>query len=335
MSEVVLSVVPPGVASSVADEVAVAAKGADGAGAVFVDANAISPERARAISSTVGAAGMRYVDGGIIGGPPTPERPTAVYLSGVGGDEIVELLATPEIRVEWLGPEPAAASALKMAYAGWTKGTNALVMAIRAMARAEGVEDALVHEWKRSQPAAVDWSNRAPATAGKAWRWVAEMEEIAASLETAGVPLGGVPSRRPALRAPRQLQGRRRSAAARRDDRPRPQRWEAGCMSELTMSKATREAFLADVHVGVFCVNRDGDAPLATPVWYLYEPGGDVQVIVGDSSQKAVLAKAAGRASLCAQQEGSAVSLCHRRGTDGVRHGRSRSPVPHGAALPG
>ena len=190
VSGVVLSVVPPGVASSVADEVAVAAKGADGAGAVFVDANAISPERARAISSTVGAAGMRYVDGGIIGGPPTPERPTAVYLSGVGGDEIVELLATPEIRVEWLGPEPAAASALKMAYAGWTKGTNALVMAIRAMARAEGVEDALVHEWKRSQPAAVDWSNRAPATAGKAWRWVAEMQEIAASLETAGVPPG-------------------------------------------------------------------------------------------------------------------------------------------------
>jgi PPOX class probable F420-dependent enzyme len=70
------------------------------------------------------------------------------------------------------------------------------------------------------------------------------------------------------------------------------------------MSKATREAFLADVHVGVFCVNRDGDAPLATPVWYLYEPGGDVQVVVGTSSQKAELVKAAGRASLCAQQEG-------------------------------
>jgi len=75
-------------------------------------------------------------------------------------------------------------------------------------------------------------------------------------------------------------------------------------MSELTMSKVTREAFLADVHVGVFCVNREGDAPLASPVWYLYEPGGDVQVVVGESSQKAALVKAAGRASLCAQQEG-------------------------------
>ena len=74
-SDVVLSVVPPGAASSVADEVAVAAKGGGRRGAVFVDANAISPERARAIASTVEAAGMRYVDGGIIGGPP--DAPTS------------------------------------------------------------------------------------------------------------------------------------------------------------------------------------------------------------------------------------------------------------------
>jgi hypothetical protein len=113
-----------------------------------------------------------------------------VYLSGVGGDELVDMLSTPEMRVTWLGPELAAASAIKMAYAAWTKGTNALVLAIRAMARAEGVEDALVLEWQRSQPAAVEWSNRAPATAGKAWRWVAEMEEIAASLGAVGVPGG-------------------------------------------------------------------------------------------------------------------------------------------------
>lgn len=74
-------------------------------------------------------------------------------------------------------------------------------------------------------------------------------------------------------------------------------------MSELTMSKATREAFLAGVHVGVFCVSRPGAAPLATPVWYLYEPGGDVRVIIGADSEKARLVKAAGVASLCAQSE--------------------------------
>ena len=104
-------------------------------------------------------------------------------------------------------------------------------------------------------------------------------------------------------------------------------------MSDLTMSKATREAFLADVHVGVFCVNRDGDAPLATPVWYLYEPGGDVEVVIGASSQKATLVKAAGRASLCAQQEGFPVSIRHRGGRRQHRFGRSRSAVPHGIAL--
>jgi PPOX class probable F420-dependent enzyme len=74
-------------------------------------------------------------------------------------------------------------------------------------------------------------------------------------------------------------------------------------MSELTMSKGTREAFLADVHVGVFCVARDDSAPLASPVWYLYEPGGDIRVIVGRESQKADLVRAAGVASFCAQAE--------------------------------
>ena len=74
-------------------------------------------------------------------------------------------------------------------------------------------------------------------------------------------------------------------------------------MSELTMSKATREAFLADVHVGVFCVTRPAQRRSPAPVWYLYEPGGDVRVIVGKESQKAELVRAAGVASLCAQSE--------------------------------
>ncbi|HMK10055.1 MAG TPA: pyridoxamine 5'-phosphate oxidase family protein [Acidimicrobiales bacterium] len=74
-------------------------------------------------------------------------------------------------------------------------------------------------------------------------------------------------------------------------------------MSDLTMSKATREAFLADVHVGVLCASRPGAAPLASPVWYLYEPGGDVRVVVGRTSQKAELVAAAGVASFCVQSE--------------------------------
>jgi hypothetical protein len=69
-------------------------------------------------------------------------------------------------------------------------------------------------------------------------------------------------------------------------------------MSNLTMSKAEREAFLADVHVGVFAA-----ADIAVPIWYSYEPGGPVQVIMGRTSLKAKAIERVGRFSLCAQQE--------------------------------
>ena len=72
--------------------------------------------------------------------------------------------------------------------------------------------------------------------------------------------------------------------------------------SPLTMSKSDREAFLADVHVGVLAIARDG-APLAGPVWYRYEPGGDVVISIGPESEKARLLAATERASLCAQRE--------------------------------
>ena len=86
---------------------------------------------------------------------------------------------------------PWSASAVKMAYAAWTKGTAALLLAARALARAEGVEDALLAEWALSQPALADRSQAAARSAAtKAWRWVAEMEEIAASMAAAGLPDG-------------------------------------------------------------------------------------------------------------------------------------------------
>lgn len=69
------------------------------------------------------------------------------------------------------------------------------------------------------------------------------------------------------------------------------------------MSPAEREQFLADVRVGVLTIERPGRAPLATPVWYQYRPGGEVQIMTGSDSVKARLLEAAGRASLCAQRE--------------------------------
>ena len=72
----------------------------------------------------------------------------------------------------------------------------------------------------------------------------------------------------------------------------------------VTMTRAEREQFLAGVHVGVLSVaSVDGGGPLAVPVWYSYQPGGTVNVITGDSTRKAAAIRAAGRLSLCAQDE--------------------------------
>jgi hypothetical protein len=89
------------------------------------------------------------------------------------------------------GSTTTAASAVKMAYAAWTKGSGALLLTARALARAEGVEQTLLAEWALSQPALADRSaGSARAASAKGWRWVAEMEEIAASLAAAGLPDG-------------------------------------------------------------------------------------------------------------------------------------------------
>ena len=83
------------------------------------------------------------------------------------------------------------ASTVKMAYAAWTKGTAALLLTVRALARSGGVEETLLAEWELSQPALADRSDGAARSAtAKGWRWVAEMEEIAATMAAAGLPDG-------------------------------------------------------------------------------------------------------------------------------------------------
>jgi Domain of unknown function (DUF1932) len=78
-----------------------------------------------------------------------------------------------------------------MVYAAWSKGTAALLLAIRAVARAEGVEDALLYEWQESIPELPGRSLRAATSAGrKGWRWSGEMEEIASTFAAAGLPDG-------------------------------------------------------------------------------------------------------------------------------------------------
>lgn len=183
-ADVVLSVCPPHAALDVA-RAAAASTG------VFVDANAVSPATARAIRDVVEDAGGRFVDGGIVGPPPEREGTTRLFLSGADAGAVADAFAGTVVEAPVLGPDPGRASALKMAYAAWTKGTAAMLLAIRATARAEGVEDALLAEWARSQPDATGRSEAAAgAAARKGWRWIAEMEEIAATFAAAGQPDG-------------------------------------------------------------------------------------------------------------------------------------------------
>jgi 3-hydroxyisobutyrate dehydrogenase-like beta-hydroxyacid dehydrogenase len=183
-AEVILSVCPPHAALDVAWAV-------QGFGGLYVDANAISPATAREIAGMIVDGGGRYVDGGIIGPPPEDADSTRLYLSGPDAKAVAALFAGTALDARIAAGGATAASAVKMAYAGWTKGTSALLLAIRALARAEGVEDTLLQEWALSQPALADRSRGSARSATvKGWRWVAEMEEIAASMAAAGLPDG-------------------------------------------------------------------------------------------------------------------------------------------------
>ena len=71
----------------------------------------------------------------------------------------------------------------------------------------------------------------------------------------------------------------------------------------LTMTRPEREAFLADVHVGLISIADEGRGPLTVPIWYAYEPGGELRVVTAKGSRKGRLLVRAGRFSLCAQTE--------------------------------
>ncbi len=177
-ADVVFSIVPPHAASPVA---------ADAVGLVglFVDANAVSPATVREL------APARVVDGGLIGPPPVEPGTTRLYLSGDEASDVAALFAGSPLDARVLDGGVGAASALKMVYAAWSKGTAALVLAIRDVARATGVEEPLLAEWSESVPELLPrlmQSERSAATKG--WRWIGEMEEIADTFAAAGQPEG-------------------------------------------------------------------------------------------------------------------------------------------------
>jgi hypothetical protein len=179
-SEILLSICPPHAALDVARE-------AGGFTGIYVDANAIAPDTAR----EVGAVQPRLVDGGIVGPPPTGPGTTRLYLSGRERAAVAALFSGTNLDARAISDEVGAASALKAAYAGWTKGSAALLLTVRELARAEGVEEALLEEWRLSIPELEERLAGAERSArGKGWRWIGEMEEIAHSMAAQDLPAG-------------------------------------------------------------------------------------------------------------------------------------------------
>ena len=183
-AEVIVAVCPPHAALDVAWAV-------HGFTGLYLDANAIAPGTAREVAQLITGSGGRYVDGGIIGPPPLTPGTTRLYLSGTDAAAVAEPFRGSALDPRIVSGPDTAASAVKMAYAAWTKGSSALLLTARALAQAEGVEDALLAEWALSQPQLADQVGRAARSAvTKGWRWVGEMEEIAACMAAAGLPDG-------------------------------------------------------------------------------------------------------------------------------------------------
>lgn len=182
----IFSICPPDKATTVAQQVA--CKDFKG---TYTDCNAVSPVTSKRVADIIEQQGGHCVDGGIIGPPAVRTGTTRFYLSGESAEEVKALFEHSVIDARVLGSSIGAASALKMSYAGWTKGTMALLMTQYAVAKQQNIEAALLEEWSLSIPDLADKLNNAiNASAPKAWRFSGEMRQIADTLEHAGLPRG-------------------------------------------------------------------------------------------------------------------------------------------------
>jgi 3-hydroxyisobutyrate dehydrogenase-like beta-hydroxyacid dehydrogenase len=177
-ADFILSVLPPGDALPLAQRFAPALK-ASNVKPVYVECNAVSPPTLERIAAAIAPTGCPFVDAGIIGAPPRPDYggPT-FYASGPDAPRFAAL-ARFGLVIRLLDGPLTAASALKMSYGGITKGITAIAAAMFIAADRGGSADALFRELKESQPQLLAWfSRQLPNMYSKAYRWVAEMEEV-------------------------------------------------------------------------------------------------------------------------------------------------------------
>jgi L-threonate 2-dehydrogenase len=177
-----LSILPPGEAPALAQRLAPTLATLHPK-PVYVDCNAVSPQTAIEIGRIIAPSGADFVDGGIIGGPPRPGYSPTIYASG---PKAAQTAVIRDWGIDWRvidGPV-GAASALKMSYAGITKGTTAIASAMLLGAARFGCEKALIAELTESQPEMLArFRGGIPRMYDKAYRWVAEMQEISEFLE--------------------------------------------------------------------------------------------------------------------------------------------------------
>ncbi len=185
-SDIIFSICPPESAEDVARQVA-----GQSFGGIFVDGNAISPERMLRVASIARDGGASVVDGGIIGQPAWKPNSTWLHLSGERASAVAACFAEGLLEVSVLSDRVGEASALKMCYAALTKGTTALLCAVTAAADELGVRGALEQQWENDQPGRAEERRMAVRNVTqKAWRFVDELEEIARTFEGAGQPGG-------------------------------------------------------------------------------------------------------------------------------------------------
>ena len=183
-ADLILSILVPSEAERLAAEVADVIR-QTGKPIAYADCNAIAPETVKRIGRMIEDAGGRFIDAGIIGGPPRGGNPPRFYASGPH-EAILGELDGKGIRVPLMGGEIGRASAIKMCYAAITKGTQALYTSALVAAESLGTYDDLIAEMESSQPETLKRMGGVAALSARAFRWVGEMEEIAATFAAAG-----------------------------------------------------------------------------------------------------------------------------------------------------
>lgn len=189
-ASLVLSILPPAAALGQAENVA-QAMNRTGAKPVYVDCNAISPATVLDIAAVMEAAGAPFIDAGIIGLKPDGVGPgPRFYVSGADTGPM-QALDGKGFQVKAIGTEAGRASALKMCYAGLTKGTWTLHTAVLMVAEGHGLTAELLNEFEYSQaPALAAMEARTPRLPADSGRWIGEMEEIAKTFAEVGVSPG-------------------------------------------------------------------------------------------------------------------------------------------------